>query len=49
MGKQNDLNPTAQDQTTYETPEIIEHGSIETLTQSGGGQGQDTALGSTPL
>lgn len=46
MEKQDNLQQIAQDQTTYETPEIIEHGSIEALTQSGGGQGADTALGS---
>jgi len=46
MEKQNDLNPTAQDQTTYEMPEIVEHGSIEALTQNSGSIGNDSETGS---
>lgn len=49
MDKQDNRNQTALDQTTYETPAIVEHGSIEALTQNAGTLGEDGETGSSPV
>lgn len=46
MNTQDTQATTPIQKTEYSTPDIIEYGSIETLTQSGGGQPPDATNGS---